>query len=125
MSISLAYNPQNKILYVTVVGPFSFDEYVSSIQKILHTTEYPPNVSALWDLRKADLETADQDFLNKIIQTRKQHPERVNANTAIIAATDLEYGVSRMFETLAEIDTFSQKLKVFRDYAEGEKWLLA
>ncbi len=125
MPVTLTYNPQKKILYLTVVGPLSLEEYVATIQRITHSPEYPPNVSALWDLRKADLQSADRTFFKKILERREQHREREHVKVALIASSDLEYGMSRMFEALSENETISQKLMVFRDYEKGERWLLA
>ena len=42
---------------------------------------------------------------------------------AIVAKRDLEYGVSRMWQTIAEMKKLKWDTMVFRDRDDAEKWI--
>jgi len=58
-----------------------------------------------------------------LISLRRQHPERGAARMALIVSDDYGFGTARMYETLSS--DLPQELRVFRDYKEGEDWLLS
>jgi hypothetical protein len=125
MSVTLSHNPQKKILYITVIGPLLFEEFSATMEQISHSDEYPPDIPTLWDLRETDIQGWDQTFLKKILRTRKEYGERMHAKVSLIASSDLAYGMGRMFEALSQDAATPQKIMVFRDFEEGENWLLA
>ena len=123
MTIDLKYDKHKRILVVTGIGEITAQEIASTFDKIGGSPEYPPNADRIWDLRKADLTSLDEKSLLKIIQLAKQYPEFANYSMALIASTDLSYGVSRMYELLSEGE-LPRNIMVFREYSEGEKWIL-
>ena len=99
------------------------EEIDSLFTAIKSSKEYPVDVEALWDLRKADFRTVDEDLFKRIIAIRMRYPERSGMRAAFIASDELSYGMSRMYEILSSFE-IKRHIQVFRDYEEGERWLL-
>ena len=122
MPIDLHYDREKNILYVTIGEQITQEEFSKAIEKITHSDEFPPDVPTLWDLRTGDFTTADSSLTTLFIEIRKKHPERGKAKIALIVSDDLAFGMSRMYE-LKAFD-LPQEMRVFRDYAEGEQWII-
>ncbi len=124
MSVEIKYDQNGFMLRIGVSGPVSYDEFTSTMEIILNSRDYPPNINILWDLRKADLSQVNYDFWENIIRYRRQFPQRNNCRSAMIVDSDYQYGITRMFQNQAG-DRIPQEFMVFRDLKEGEAWLLA
>ncbi len=74
----------------------------------------------LWDLRDArfDVESEDVHAFAKFVQSTAP-PERLR--TALVVSTDLEFGLSRMFEVARA--TENAMTEVFRDMDRALDWL--
>ena len=104
-------------------GALSFEEFAFVLETILTSKEYPVNINTIWDLREADFSSVDSQFWERIIEYRKEFTERNNCRSAMIVSKDLQYGMSRMFEITSE-GNIPQQVRVFRDFSEGENWIL-
>ena len=123
MPIELEYDKIKSILRVTVIGEIIPHDIASAIEKITSSSEWAPNVDSLWDMRKTDFKSADEELWQRIIEILQRYPDRANYNIALIANSDLSYGMIRMYEILSE-GRLPRKSMVFMDYSEGEKWIL-
>ena len=123
MPIELKYDQTKKILLVTVIGQITLDEITSAFQKITSSSQFAPNVDALWDMRQANFTDTNERLWREIIEVRKQYPERKNYRSAVIATDKFAYGMTRMYELISEGD-LPRKLMVFKDFSEGEQWIL-
>lgn len=123
MAIEIQYDSQLKILRVKVVGTLIPDEIASVFQQIIRSKEYPVNVDAIWDLREVNFTFVDEKLLRSIVDKRMQYKERKNIRAAFIVSTDFAFGVMRMYEALS-VSQLNRELKIFKNYAEGEQWLL-
>jgi hypothetical protein len=56
-------------------------------------------------------------------QYRHRFEERKGGKTAVVASSDLQYGLSRILGTLYEIKDFSTQLQTFRQMDEALRWL--
>lgn len=126
MAFEFQYDKTKKILCVTVRGKFTLAELFDVASDILTSTEFPPNSNTLWDLRAMNLEGFDSQLMKRFVEARKQLPERGNAHLALVVSGDLAFGMFRMYEMLSDTEAtgLQQQIRVFRDYAEGEHWLL-
>ena len=122
MSIDLRYDREKGILYAIVGEQVTPDEFACAMEEIIHSDEYPPDVATLWDMRALDFRGADSGTARQLVAMRERYPERGEARLAFVVADDLSFGISRMYELLSA--DLPQKIRVFRDYAEGEQWLM-
>lgn len=126
MAFEIQYDKSKSVLYVTMRGKFTFDELHAIAKAIVSADEFPPNANTLWDLRELNLEGFDAQFMERIVEARKQLPERGDAHLALLVHGDLAFGMSRMYEMISdgEATGLQQKIRVFRDYEKAEQWLL-
>ena len=123
MSVEIKYDQNRKMLDIAVSGILEIDELTSVFETITNSSDYPPDIKAIWDLRKADFSFADYQFANELAKIRSRFTRRGSCPSAIIVSSNFQYGLSRMFEMLLE-GKMPHQLMVFRDYKEGQKWLL-
>ena len=123
MSVGIKYDQSRKLLNISLSGTPDFDDISSALEIITNSGEYPPDTKAVWDIRKADFLHANFTFVSELVKIRSRFKKRSNCRSALIVSSNVQYGLSRMFETLSE-GKIPHQLKVFRDYEEGEKWLV-
>ena len=121
--IEINYDQNRKMLNISVSGTSDFDEFSSTLETITNSTEYPPNIRAVWDIRKADFSFANFQLVREVVKIRSGFTKRDNCRSALIVSGNLQYGLGRMFELLSD-GKIPHQFMVFRDYEEGEQWLL-
>ena len=124
MPIKLKYDTENRILLVTVTERFVVDEIASAFDQIATSSEYPPNVDAIWEFQEVDFRPTNQEIVLKIISLSKKHPQRAGCKVAWIAPKgSVAFGMLRMYQSFAE-SNLPLQFKIFQDYSESEQWIL-
>lgn len=121
MAIDITHDKDKDILVVTVIGELSLASLKAAAQQIISSDEYAANIAALWDLRQMDTSNINQDFFKNLIALREKRTEREGAKLALVANSDLKFGLSRMYEMLS--DDLPQSMHVFRTIDEARNWL--
>ena len=122
MPIKLRYDDAKKLLYATITNDFHEEEIKTALDEITTSKEYSPNINTLWDVRQLSHTHFNADVIRRIALVRKKFPKRDGARIAVVASSDLGFGMSRMYEFMT--DDISQQLVVFRDFEAAENWLL-
>ena len=122
MPIEFRYDPEKEALFGTMKSPMTLEEYRSSIEAIVRSKEFPPDIRTLWDLGELEFNDVDRSFEESLISISEQFPERGPAKIAFIVKSEVGFGMTRMFEILAE--KMGYETMVFRSYSEGENWLI-
>jgi len=127
MAFDIRFDRKKNILYLTLRGPFTIEEFQTALEKITRSNEYPPNTDALWDLREMDFTIVDAEYWKSIIRIRKQYTERHTARIAHIVKGDFAFGMLRMYQIYSDLNknSLQQKVAVFKSISEGEQWLLS
>jgi len=85
-----------------------------------------PTLYTLWDFSNASFDKISNEFLRQMFSiVQRGGSSRQGGKTAVIAPSDLEYGMARMFQIMSDNDAFPFKIKVFRSYDEASQWLLS
>ena len=80
--------------------------------------------NVLWDLTMAELEHLLPKDVQSIGKTpRKFTEERKGGRTAIVAPSDLAFGLARMYEFTADPAEVPVTIQVFRSVQEADQWL--
>jgi len=115
---------KNLVIY-TLTGELTLDDIQSTIKSFWEAHELTLN--ALWDARRAkltNLESSDMESITAFIgQYTHRFEERKGGKSAVVASSDLQYGLSRILGTLYEIKDFPTKLHTFRQMDEAMEWL--
>ena len=122
MPIQFKYNQNKDVLYGSIEGQLTIDEFKLMLEQVVESKEFRPDVKTLWDLRNLDFTKIDASFERQLIQIRRSFPERSNAKIALVSENELGFALSRMYQILS--DVLPQNVKVFRDVIDGENWLL-
>lgn len=84
-----------------------------------------PTDLLLWDMSNAEVSHVTPDILRKFVQrAAKLGVSREGGRTAILAPEDLQFGLGRMTETFADIESTPYKVQVFRSRQDALKWLM-
>jgi hypothetical protein len=126
MTIDIDYKREKRFLYIVVKGHSTIEEYEKAMEEITESEQYPADVNTMWDVREQELDDFDSDTINRFLNIRKRYPKRGTARVAFIVKGDFAFGMMRMYDILSSLEgpKLPQNLMVFRDYSEGEKWLL-
>jgi hypothetical protein len=83
-----------------------------------------PTHLVLWDLRAGSLMRVTPAGLRMIAErATKLADRRKGGRTAIVCSTDVDYGLSRMFQTFAELLQAPVEFTVSRDIEGAREWL--
>jgi hypothetical protein len=124
MPIEFRYDSTKKIIRGKITSPFTAADLQVALQRMVDASkDFASDVPTLWDLRGIDFTKIDAVLMQQLNSIRKQFPQRGNACLALIAPTDLGYGMCRMYELMSA--DMPQKIMVFRSVEEGERWLLS
>jgi hypothetical protein len=123
MSYQIEHQHNDNTFYIQVFGQFSADQYDRIMTEVTQSDDMNVDSHTIWDLTQMDFTQVHKDFLSNIIEHRKKFDEHrgENAKAAIVATTDLGFGVSRQYEALSY--EFSQKMQIFRNVDDAKKWL--
>ncbi|BHH81919.1 hypothetical protein [Desulforhopalus sp. 52FAK] len=125
MPIKLEYLRDLNILIATVESPATMEMFKQTINEIISSIEYPPDVSTIWDLRKLDFDSIDSNFVKGVIAIRKDIDiSRGNVKIAYVVSSDLSFGMTRMYQIFSEIEGLAQSIQIFRNLDDAKKWLL-
>jgi hypothetical protein len=83
-----------------------------------------PTHFVLWDIRAGSLTRVTTAGLRLIAERATELADRRRGGrTAIVCSTDVDYGLSRMFQTFAELLQAPVEFTVSKDIASAREWL--
>ncbi len=121
--ITRSLETANQLTVFTVNDKVDLEQVLAQV--VLFLTESPTQL-ALWDLQAGSLERLARKDLQTLIDRGKAFGDsRKGGRTAIVCATDLDYGLCRMFRTYGDIAQLPFEINVFRNQDEAREWLNA
>ena len=121
MGIDISHDKDNNFLVITVTGELNLAILNTAAQQIVSSDQHAADISTLWDVSQVDTNNLDQGFFEELIALRKNLKGRGNAKLALVANSDLRFGLSRMYELLS--GELPQSMHVFRTLDEAKEWL--
>ena len=102
-------------------GVFTMADALAHQEKLLKDPDFDPSFSQILDFTQVTKVELGAEDVRKLAQTSVFSP---NARRAILAKTDLVFGLARMFEALR--DAAGEKgIQVFRNLDDALEWVLA
>ena len=100
MSIKITRKGNQDLTIHVVTGPVSEEEMIEAINAFYNQN---PTTALLWDISRAKMEHIQVSSIEAFVQhAAKLGARRVNGRTAILASSDLQFGLARMSEILTE-----------------------
>lgn len=124
MPFSTQYDTVTRILLVHVEGPVTTVMFDTAMQSITTAAEYAPNVDTIWEFHGADFSAISADGMRSLLAVRARYAVRAGSRTAFVVGNEVAYGMSRMFQLLAD-GTIPQDLSVHRSIEDAHAWVLA
>jgi hypothetical protein len=112
-------------LSIVIEGDFDLATWSLVMAAIPETPGFKPGLDSLVDARAARFLFTSQE-IRELVRAIKAHVERrggVSFRSAYVVSRDVDYGISRMIQTLT--DESPIQAAVFRSMDEAEQWLLA
>ena len=120
--MELQIDEEKNIAYIKLSGLLSKEIILSAFDLTVSDKRYRKGMGRLWDFRDADLSYLDSENITAMAQYSLRFPPGINdVKVAFVTSTDLEYGLSRMFEMSSEA---KPPIRVFRSMDHAEKWMV-
>ena len=108
--------------HITADGKISFSEASDSISNYYTSSNPRPPKNILWDLRNASAVSITASQVTKLADLSASYSEqRGGGKTAIVASTDLDFGIAKEFE--GHSMSLSREFVIFRDIDKAYKWI--
>ncbi len=122
MAFTYVFDPVDRVVRATADGIIRLDDIAAYLQALVDAGLI--GMPQLIDTRTArhELTTADTHRLVALVKTVKAPVERT-VRTALVVTAPADYGMARMYGSLAE--EADPGFAVFRDLAEAEAWVRA
>ena len=119
--MKLQIDEEKNIAYIKLSGVLSKEIVLAAFDSTVSDKRYRKGMGRLWDFRGADLDFLDSGTIVEMAQYSLRFPPGINdVKVAFVTSTELEYGLSRMFEISSRAKT---PIRVFRGMDQAEKWM--
>lgn len=121
MQFDATINPDQRFGIVHVTGAVTRDEYEPGIQRLLDDPRFTAGMALIFDLRQADLTAlrAD-DFRHFQAVNQMMASRRGVGRSALVVSSALQYGMMRMYGSLAA--TANLKNELFHSVEDAVAW---
>ena len=122
MGVKISRDEYRDLTLHDVTGPVSEEEMYDALDNFY---KREPTALLLWDMSQADVSHVTPDILQRFVRkstelaVRRQGGGRI----AVVASEDLQYGLARMSEVFAEIESAPYSFRAFRSRQEALQWL--
>ena len=122
-NIKVSIDQNRQVTIHEVVGFITADEVISAFEEFASKS---PTQYLLWDFSGAEVSSITSDGLRKIVSVGKTKAHlRPGGKTALLVSGDLEFGIARMYEMLAEVHDHPIRHRIFTAKEEAINWLLS
>ena len=81
-----------------------------------------PTLLILWDFTNATWSGISSNELHETVKKAKKY-SRPGGKTAFVFSKEVDFGIGRMLEALAEIEDYDYEFRSFRRIKDADKWL--
>lgn len=124
MSVTMQIDQAAGVIISVVEGDVSAEDVLSAMDEVQAHADFRPSMNVLWDLTDADFIGGKTDQLRSVVDgiANRRDKRGTGYRVAIVAPSDVAFGVSRQYEAFADRLPFS--LRVFREKDEAWQWLV-
>jgi hypothetical protein len=121
LGIKITRDTDRDLTIHDVAGPVSEEEMYDALENFY---KREPTALLLWDMSQADVSQVTTETLQRFLRKSTQLGGSLQGGrTAVIASEDLQYGLARMYEAFAEIESAPYSFRAFRSRQEALQWL--
>jgi len=102
-------------------GPVAISEIAEVILKFYQST---PTLNVLWDFSGADVSSIRSGEIEALARAVAQNSHsREGGKNAVLSPNDVSFGLSRVYQSFAEMKIQTTQTKVFRSEEEAIEWI--
>ncbi len=106
----------------TGTGSLSVEEITKAFEARIENPDFRTGMKVLWDFSGATLSSLSTSGVRRLVGLNTKHADaRGGGMSAIVVSRDVDYGICRMFETLAQ--DLPWRTTVFRDLESAMRCL--
>jgi len=126
-TLSHRYDAENGILWVTTPQIFDLSDIESLMTFLAESSEHSMDVETIWDLSELDFGPINREMIETMISRRSEISARRESRIALVAGSDLGFGMCRMYQTMSEAKgaVSPGKIHVARTKQEAFDWLIS
>ncbi len=120
MDLKISKNPA--IVRIKPKEQLTLEYAATLVKRMMDHPDFKMGLPSIWDLRETDVSSFSLNDMQSFMEVNRQYKDaRGDAYIAIVAADDLSFGLSRMYEMLENAPHL--RINVFRDLQSAEKWV--
>lgn len=110
------------LVTVRVHGALTLEAARQTMMELYAEPSYRSPIVDLWDLRDAEIDSGPGDVQRFVQFMQLRRGEHGSDRTALVVARGADFGISRMYQTLAEA-TLPISVNVFTQLEDAYAWL--
>jgi hypothetical protein len=111
-------DPDARLIRSNATGVVTDDDLRDHQKRLRGDPAFDPRFDQLWDFRAAEVVEVTTAVVHELAGSRSFE---AGAKRALVAPTDVGFGLARMFQTLHE--AAPEELRVFRTLDDAKAWL--
>jgi hypothetical protein len=121
--VPIAYSIDDRgVVRTRASGRVTFAEMRDHVERVANDPERATPVRELFDGREVTSFGLGSAQVRAALSLAGEHRDAFGeATLAIVAGSDVFYGMARVAQALASLSPFT--IRTFRDYEEGERWI--
>lgn len=121
MPISYHIDPALGVAFKRVTGRLTPEELLAHLHDFTADSAFRPGLHAFVDCRETDVGSSSDDVRRMASDVRANGRELGTGRCAILVASDVQFGMVRVFE--AFVGDTSMEFRTFRAVDEARQWL--
>ena len=124
MPITATVDSSGRFTVVSVTDPYTMEEWCAAMLDVWDSLPFKQHRALLVDRRRADPLTVS--FVDTMTGFLAEHQDKIaGSRTAIVVRDDTSFGMGRMTELRASVESPAAMIRPFRDYESAVRWLTA
>ena len=124
MDYEINYDVTNALFIIKIIGGFELAKFESLCSDLIAAPLWRAGSNCIFDYREASLTHMSRNDLYGKISVLLSHKDGLgNGKMAMIAKDQLNFGMSRMFQLMAESNMVGLDIGVFYDVPSTEAWI--
>ena len=124
MPITWTFEPAQRFAVLSVVDPYTIEEWRAAVLAILEAPVSREHVAILIDRR--DTQPPTTEFVSQMTRFFAEHRGALSsARAAMVVRDEAGLGIARMTQLKSELDIPEISFRVFHSYDDAVRWLTA
>jgi hypothetical protein len=120
-TVAITYHFEGDFLFTTIEGETSYEDVKAYLDRLMEDPGFRPGMPGLIDCRRVKSVFSIFDLRRTAADAKKRPKMQVPARAAVLASSNLIYGLLRMYEVFNEGNP--AETRVFREPEEAMVWL--